>query len=233
MQFSSLCAAALSVSNLRHKIFQLLSINVWFLQVLCKHVKVQHMHMCVVWPWVYWEWTESLPEIQLYCDLQDSVSRRKVTCEGCRALHDDKHDIYQINFMENNKWQRAINTVAGVGRGFTGQCVLHPIEAYNIFLNCRYVLRIWAYMFHWVIRLFSLVEGVVINFWSGFTFSSNRKKCMINFVQTNTEGHVPVRILPKRGHRFPSIRLGLTDGRILNTSLSPFASMTDSANSQT
>lgn len=53
-----------------------------------------------------------------------------MTCEGCRALHDDKHDAYEIRWWQITS-ERGIMTQCSV-KGLTGQCVLHPTEAYRL-----------------------------------------------------------------------------------------------------
>lgn len=89
--------AALEGFTITDKLRNALSIKFQFIP---NCVMVQHMMIYKVWPWGYWVWTESHREVQLCCDLRGSASCRKVTCEGCRALHDDKHGAYQ-----NKRWQ--------------------------------------------------------------------------------------------------------------------------------
>lgn len=131
-----------------------ISIHVWFLTDVM-NVKVQHMYE--VWPWGYWEWTESLPEVQLCCDPRGSVSRGKVICEGCRALRDDKHHAYQIEWWRITSDRGTL--IQQPGEGLTGRCVLHPDEAYRLILaaswqlwcisslKLKFQVQAWMYLF--------------------------------------------------------------------------------------
>lgn len=93
MQFFCLCADAVSV--------RYYSLYKWMNNRYRCCVSMSSCNsMRTVWPWGCWEWTGSLPEVQLCCDPQGLASCRKVTCEGCRALHDDKHDAYEIRWWQ-------------------------------------------------------------------------------------------------------------------------------------
>lgn len=112
MQFSSLCAVALSVSSDEFITF----IYMYFFHA-CIMCQGGARRVCEAGPWACWEWTESLREVRPCCDPRGSGSRGKVTCEGCRALRDDKHHSRQISNVRRVLIQQP-------GEGRSRQCRL-------------------------------------------------------------------------------------------------------------